>query len=245
MTRIKEIESHKRPREKLWERGAEALTKPELLAILLISGTKKKNVHELAKEIIAKHKTDFLDVGLEELSKFHGIEKVKATKIIAAIALVKRFYEEKSSHDTVIKDSKDALLITQDLKNKNKEHLVCLYLNVRGVLLQQKTISIGLVDRSLLHPREIFHPAIELNAFSVILVHNHPSGNPQPSPEDNKIVKRMVKAGDLMGIPILDFLIIARDGYYSFHETYQDMGKVESYVADGQQRSLGDLKTFF
>ena len=85
MTRIKEIESHKRPREKLWERGAEALTKPELLAILLISGTKKKNVHELAKEIIAKHKTDFLDVGLEELSKFHGIEKVKATKIIAAI----------------------------------------------------------------------------------------------------------------------------------------------------------------
>ena len=140
MTRIKEIESHKRPREKLWERGAEALTKPELLAILLISGTKKKNVHELAKEIIAKHKTDFLDVGLEELSKFHGIEKVKATKIIAAIALVKRFYEEKSSHDTVIKDSKDALLITQDLKNVKTRNLVCLYLNVRGVLLQQKQL---------------------------------------------------------------------------------------------------------
>ena len=182
---------------------------------------------------------------MESFKKFHGIEKIKATTIIAAIALVKRFFAEKNSQDTVIKDSKDALLITQDLKNKNKEHLVCLYLNVRGVLLKQKTISIGLVDRSLLHPREIFHPAIELNAFSVILVHNHPSGNPQPSPEDNQIVKRMVKAGDLMGIPILDFLIIARDGYYSFHETYQDMGKVESYVADGQQISLRDLKTSF
>ena len=191
MTSIKKIESHKRPREKLWERGAEALTKPELLAILLGSGTKEKNVHELAKEIIAKHKTDFLDVDLESFKKFHGIEKIKATTIIAAIALVKRFFAEKNSQDTVIKDSKDALLITQDLKNKNKEHLVCLYLNVRGVLLKQKTISIGLVDRSLLHPREIFHPAIELNAFSVF------SAFLQVSPEDNQIVKRMVKA--LMG----------------------------------------------
>ena len=145
MTSIKKIESHKRPREKLWERGAEALTKPELLAILLGSGTKEKNVHELAKEIIAKHKTDFLDVDLEGFKKFHGIEKIKATTIIAAIALVKRFFAEKNSQDTVIKDSKDALLITQDLKNKNKEHLVCLYLNVRGVLLKQKTISIGFV----------------------------------------------------------------------------------------------------
>ena len=87
MTSIKKIESHKRPREKLWEEGAEALTKPELLAILLGSGTKEKNVHELAKEIIAKHKTDFLDVDLEGFKKFHGIEKIKATTIIAAIAL--------------------------------------------------------------------------------------------------------------------------------------------------------------
>ena len=87
---------------------------------------KEKNVHELAKEIIAKHKTDFLDVDLEGFKKFHGIEKIKATTIIAAIALVKRFFAEKNSQDTVIKDSKDALLITQDLKNKNKEHLVCL-----------------------------------------------------------------------------------------------------------------------
>ena len=155
MTSIKKIESHKRPREKLWERGAEALTKPELLAILLGSGTKEKNVHELAKEIIAKHKTDFLDVDLEGFKKFHGIEKIKATTIIAAIALVKRFFAEKNSQDTVIKDSKDALLITQDLKNKNKEHLVCLYLNVRGVLLKQKTISIGF-GRSLLHSPEKF-----------------------------------------------------------------------------------------
>ena len=142
---------------------------------------------------------------MEGFKKFHGIEKIKATTIIAAIALVKRFFAEKNSQDTVIKDSKDALLITQDLKNKNKEHLVCLYLNVRGVLLKQKTISIGLVDRSLLHPREIFHPAIELNAFSVILVHNHPSGNPQPSPEDNQNSKKNGKSWRFNGYSYLGF----------------------------------------
>ena len=105
------------------------LTKPELLAN---SAALKKKMFT-SSQSIAKHKTDFLDVDLESFKKFHGIEKIKATTIIAAIALVKRFFAEKNSQDTVIKDSKDALLITQDLKNKNKEHLVCLYLNVRGV----------------------------------------------------------------------------------------------------------------
>ncbi len=241
MPKIKEIESYKRPREKLWERGVETLTNPELLAILLGSGTKKKNVHELAKEIIAKHEKDFLDVKLDDFKKFHGIEKIKATTIVAAITLVRRFFENKNPKDLIIKDSKDALLITQDLKNKNQEHLVCLYLNVRAVLLEQKIISIGLLDRSLVHPREVFHPAIKQNAFSVILVHNHPSGDPQPSHEDNQVAKRMVKAGDLMGIPVVDFLITAKNGYYSFHESYQGMEKIKSYVADGQQTNLLDF----
>ena len=142
-----------------------------------------------------------------------------------------------------MKNSRDALNLVHELRNKKKEHLVCLYLNVRGVLLKKENITIGLVDRSLLHPREIFIPAVESNASSIILIHNHPSGNPEPSPDDFKVGKRMIDAGDLMGIPVVDFLIIAKNGNYSFFENFRSKeDKIDlSYVADGSLRILSDI----
>ncbi|RLD59143.1 MAG: hypothetical protein DRJ01_11700 [Bacteroidetes bacterium] len=124
---------------------------------------------------------------------------------------------------------------------RKKEHLVCLYLNARNVLLKKEVVSVGLADKTLLHPREIFYPATELNAASVILVHNHPSGDSSPSEKDIEIVEKIAQAGEIMGIPVIDFVIISEKGDYSFYEKLKNQNKGFDYVADGMQGTLFDL----
>lgn len=158
------------------------------------------------------------------------------------MSLVKRYYDEKKSNEIIIKNSKDVASLTNNLRDKKKEYLICLYLNARNILIKKETISIGLLDKSLLHPREIFHPAVELNSASIILVHNHPSGNPTPSKKDVEIVKKIVQAGELMGIPVIDFLIIADDGEYSYFQDLKGKEISLDYVSDrGEQLTLFDL----
>ena len=161
-------------------------------------------------------------------------------QIVSAIALVKRYYEEKNGKEIIIKNSKDVLNLTYELREKKKEYLVCLYLNARNVLIKKETISVGLLDKSLLHPREIFHPAVELNSASIILVHNHPSGDSTPSEKDKEVVKKIAHAGELMGIPVIDFLITSEKDDYSFFEELKDQNKSFDYVADGVQGTLFD-----
>jgi len=216
MPKIKDTPEVDRPRERFLKKGPDALSKSDLLAIVLGSGIKGKNVQKLAQQIIKKFSTKFLDVTVKDLQTIDGIGPAKALQIVAAISLVKRFYEEKRGNEIIIKNSKDVYSLTYDLRSKKKEYLICLYLNSRNILIKKETISIGLLDKSLLHPREIFHPAVELNVASIILVHNHPSGNPEPSTKDCEMVKKIAQAGDLMGIPVIDFLITANDGNYSF-----------------------------
>lgn len=240
MAKIKDISKVLRPREKFLQRGPNTLSKSDLLAIVLGSGIKGKNVQELAQQIVKKFSDNFLDVTVDDLQTVDGIGPAKALQIVSAIALVKRYYEEKNGKEIVIKNSKDVLSLTYDLREKKKEYLVCLYLNARNVLIKKETISVGLLDKSLLHPREIFHPAVELNSASIILVHNHPSGDSTPSERDKEVVKKIAQAGELMGIPVIDFLITSENDDYSFFEQLKDKNRSFDYVADEVQGTLFD-----
>jgi len=241
MAKIKDIPKVDRPREKFLKKGPEALSKSDLLAILLGSGIKGKNVQKLSQQIIKKFGKNFLNITVDDLQKVSGIGQAKALQIAGAISLVKRYYADEKTNEIVIKNAQSVLSLTYDLKEKKKEYLVCLYLNARNVLLKKEVVSIGLLDKTLLHPREIFHPATELNASSVILVHNHPSGDSSPSEKDIQIVEKIAQAGELMGIPVVDFVIISESGHCSLYEKLKDQNKGFDYVADGVQGTLFDL----
>ncbi len=246
MPKIKDKPKFDRPREKFLKKGPDALSKADLLAIILGNGIKGKNVQELASQIIKKYGNKFLDVTINELKTINGIGQAKALQIVSAISLFKRFYEEDAQREITIRDYKDVLSLTYDLRDKKKEYLVCLYLNAKNILIKKEIISIGTLDKSLIHPREIFNPAIQLNSACVIIAHNHPTGNPQPSIEDEEVMGRVIQAGELVGIPILDFIIIGDNDYYSFHKKIRNRERSKlydgyGYVAEGVQLTLFDL----
>ena len=240
MAKIKDIPKIERPREKLLKYGADSLSKTDLLAILLGSGIKGKNVQKLSNQIIKKFGQKFLDITVDELKTISGIGEAKALQIVSAISLVKRFYDENNKNEIVIKNSQDILSLSYELRDKKKEYLVCFYLNARNELIKKETISVGIVDKSLFHPREIFHPAIELNASNIILIHNHPTGNATPSQNDKEIVKKITEAGNLIGIKVIDFLIISKNDSYSFFTQLSNTNEV-NYICEGEQKTLFDF----
>lgn len=241
MAKIKDIPQVERPREKLLKNGAESLSKSDLLAIVLGSGIKGKNVQKLANQIIKKFGSNFLHITLDDLESITGIGQAKAMQIISAISLVKRYHDEQANNEIIIKNSDDILSLSYELRNKKKEYLICFYLNARNILIKKEVISVGLVDKSLFHPREIFYPAIELNASNVILVHNHPTGDSAPSKNDIDIVNKITQAGNLIGISIIDFLIVSKSDNYSFFDTISHNEKPLEYVSEGEQKSLFDF----
>lgn len=241
MTKIKDIPKVDRPREKFLEKGADALTKSELLAILLGSGIKGTNVKKLSEQILRKFGKRFFDVTVDDLCQVQGIGQAKALQIVSAISLTKRIYEEQKPQENLVLSAKDAISLVSDLKNKKQEHLVCLYLNARNILLQKETVSIGTLDKSIVHPREIFAPGLELHAAGVILIHNHPSGDSSPSSKDVQVVEKIAQAGEIMGIPVIDFIIVSEKDHYSFFEKLKDQNNNFDYVADGFQGTLFDL----
>ena len=240
MTKIKDIPKIDRPREKFLKKGPDALSKSDLLAILLGSGIKGKNVQQLAQQIIKKFSKDFLNITVDDLKKTTGIGETKALQITAAISLVKRFHRENETNKIVIKNSQDVGFLTYDLRSKKKEYLICLYLDTRNVLLKKEVVSIGLSDKTLFHPREIFYPATKLNAASVILVHNHPSGDSTPSKKDIEMAKKITQAGEIMAIRVIDFMIISKRGDYSFYEKLKTQNNGLDYLAEGAQGTLFD-----
>ncbi len=242
MGKIKDIPSVDRPREKFLAKGADALTKSELLAILLGSGIKGTNVKVLSQKILRKFGNGFLHVTVDELIQIPGIGKSKALQIVSALALALRIHEEQNKPDNLILSVRDALSLVSGLKDAKRENLVCLYLNARNTLLKKETVSVGTLDKSLIHPREIFAPGLEAHAAGVILVHNHPSGNPSPSEQDKQVAKRVIKAGHLMGINVVDFIIVAKNGSHSVLGELQNTELINTeYVAEGVQSSLFDL----
>lgn len=219
---LKEMMVSERPREKLYEQGVKSLSNAELLGIVLQSGSKSESAVELGQKVLSKM-GDGLDelshVTLEELMSIHGIGVAKACQITAAVELGKRVSKEKRkilgrihSPQTVVH------FFQEELKHENKEKFIAVFLNTKNVIMSYAVISIGSLNASIVHPREVFNLAIRRSAASILLIHNHPSGYPEPSKEDEKITKRLKSVGELVGIQVLDHLIITDDDYYSFKE---------------------------
>ena len=217
MAKIKDIPKLERPREKLIKKGPKALKKEELLAIILRTGLKGKNAIQVANDILIKYgNKKFLLASYQELRNIKGVGPTKAAQILAAIELGSRLFKEKPEQEIYIHSPEDTIKIISGLKNNKKENFVALYLDARNKLIYQETISIGSLNASIVHPREVFEPAIQYLAAQIILAHNHPSGDPEPSTEDLAITKRLVESGKILGIEITDHIILAKNGFISF-----------------------------
>jgi DNA repair protein RadC len=219
---IHDLPTDEKPREKLLTQGPEVLSIRELLAVVLTTGTSKEDVIEMSGRIIREYgeKSILAERNPEKLSKDMNIPLVKSCQIVAVGELGRRFYDRTESGFTVIRSAQDAYEYLQDMRNLPKEHLRGLYLNSHNRLIRDEVISIGTINSNIIHPREVFRPAIECNAAAVVLAHNHPSGEPQASAEDIEITRQLVHAGKILGISVLDHVIITRDTFTSVSATY-------------------------
>jgi DNA repair protein RadC len=221
--RIKELPENERPREKLTKYGAEVLSNAELLAILLRTGTKNENAIDIAYKLLKQQDGIgfLLDSKAEELSSIHGIGPAKAAQLKAAVELGKRLSSQTYKKEIFIRCSKDAAnIVMEDMRYLKKEHMKAILLNIKCGLISIEEISIGSINSSIVHPREVFAPAIKKSCASLILVHNHPSGDPTPSQEDLNITRRLVEGGKILGIEVVDHIIIG-DGK---HVSLKDRG---------------------
>jgi len=218
--KIHDLPEADRPREKLIAKGTENLKDEDLLAILLGTGTEGKSAIEMAKQILGKYsKKRLLQLSYNDLAKTKGVGSAKACTILAAQELVQRALKVRDESLPQIQSVQDVLAQAVYMRNKTREHLMVLYLNARNELLYKKPMFIGTLNANLVHPREIFQEALKQNAGSVILVHNHPSGDNEPSEDDLEITKRITEAGKIMGIDVLDHIIITKNNPpFSFKE---------------------------
>ena len=226
MAKIKDLPKTSRPREKLARTSASGLKDAELLAILLNTGYKGKSAIELAKHLLKKHTLpEFLALNYKDLVNLKGLGPAKAANLKAAFELCKRGLKIGSPTKVTIDTAKDTFAQVADLRDKKQEHLVALFLNARNELLAKETIAIGTLTENLISPREIFTKALDHLAASVVLAHNHPSSNEQPSLEDFQITKKLVRAGELMDITIRDHVVVSSTGYVSMKKIKGDLFK--------------------
>ncbi len=220
--RIKEIPEENRPRERLQRSGPASLNNAELLAVILGQGTVGMNAVDLANLLIAEHGLERLTTLSEkELRKVKGIGPAKAAQITALFEFSKRC-SLKSKEKTPVRTAQEVYEYAKEiLDGKDKEHILILYLDSKNRINKHETISMGTLNSSLIHPREVFKTAIKENTNSIIITHNHPSGDPTPSRDDRDITKELRRAGELLEIEVLDHVIIGRDSYYSFKERNQ------------------------
>ncbi len=203
-----------RPREKLRSRGAQALSDAELIALLLGSGIRGRSAVRIARLIARQSPSDLSAWTLRRFVEVPGIGLARAAALVAAFELGRRACERPAA-SRPIRGPDDVLAQVRDLPRARREHFVVLLLNARHELQCRETVSIGSLNASIVHPREVFLPAILHSAASVVLVHNHPSGDPEPSEEDLNITRRLVQVGDLVGIGVLDHVIVATRGIVS------------------------------
>jgi len=219
---VKDLPLDDRPREKLMLRGPQNLTDAELLAILIRTGKKGKTVISVAQEIISTHKNLAILASktISDLVKVGGIGKDKAATLLAAFELSRRILSQsKWLNERKITSPQDvAEIFIPLLRDELKEKFILVCLNSANKIIATETISVGNLNSSVVHPREVFKTAIDHSSASIILLHNHPSGNPEPSNEDISITKKMVESGKILDIPVFDHIIIAGNSFTSFVE---------------------------
>jgi DNA repair protein RadC len=216
--KIKDLEKVDLPREKLAKYGSDKLKDYELLAILLVSGIKGLNVLELSKKILKiVEKAGIKNITLDNLIEIKGLGKAKASQVFALFELGKRL---NTQNKTEILSAQDVWKLSADICESKKEHFVAFYLDTQNNLIERQIISIGTLNSSLVHPREVFEPAIALHSASIIIAHNHPSGELNPSVEDKKITERLIESGKILGIEVADHIILSKSGYLSFQQEH-------------------------
>jgi DNA repair protein RadC len=217
--KILDLPNSSRPRERFLKLGPEALSDAELFAILLRTGTKGENVIDMSNRLIKEYGLDkLLECSLKELEKIKGIGPSKAMQILTIAELQKRINQSKAPVKKIT-CAKDVFeYFHERLKDEKQENFYILMLSTQNHILGEQLISKGVLDAAILHPREVFKPAIKNSASKIILVHNHPSGNPQPSPEDLDITSKLIQDGNLMDIKVLDHVIIGGEEWWSWKD---------------------------
>lgn len=214
---IRRLPSHERPRERLMALGPEPLSLAELIAILLGSGTKTKSVLEVSHEVVEKFGTRLADATVEELMEVKGIGKAKAIQLRAALGVATKLRPAFCEKRYV--DSQEAYeLVRRDLEAQKQEMLIVVLKDVKGCLIGLEKVAIGTLSSILIHPREVFFPAVRHKASSLIIAHNHPSGDPTPSAADLEITRHLIRSSRIMGIDLDDHLIVGANSFISLKQ---------------------------
>jgi DNA repair protein RadC len=219
--RIRELPPQERPRERMLSAGAQSLSNAELLAVLLRTGTMSESAVRLAERLLAQAGglRGLAAMNAERLMRIRGIGAAKAMQVQAGIELGRRLARSAAGDKVTIRSPRDAAeLLMDEMRFLRKEHFVCLFLNTKNHLIGKETLSIGSLDASIVHPREVFRAAIERGSASILCLHNHPSGDPAPSREDIDLTVRLAEAGKLLGIDLLDHIVIGDSRWISFRE---------------------------
>ncbi|HAL55139.1 MAG: hypothetical protein A2X96_10140 [Syntrophobacterales bacterium GWC2_56_13] len=215
MKTIKDMPEHSRPREKLREKGASALTDVELVTAILGMGTAGVDVRTIARQVVSLIREYKAGLTLDHLQTVPGMGLAKAGQIISAFELARRHLLKDTVKITV---AQDVLPLVADIAGKQQEYFICISLNGANEVIEKRVVTIGLLDQSPIHPREVFADVIADRAAAVIFVHNHPSGDLQPSEADHRIHEQLTEAAKILGIRVLDNLIVTRRGHYSFRD---------------------------
>lgn len=217
---IKNMPAEMRPREKVQARGEEALSEIELLAIILGNGTRNVSALELANQLLVSFNglRNIREASLEEITRVKGVGMAKATSIKAAIELGRRTALDVKIRSFINSPADVSSLMMEEMRYYDREYFYGLYLDRKGGLLLKEIVSIGSLSSTVVHAREVFKTAVKCSAASIILVHNHPSGDPSPSKEDIDITRRLVQSGNIIGIEVIDHLIIGQKNYCSLKE---------------------------
>jgi DNA repair protein RadC len=219
--RLRDLPEEERPRERMIRLGAEALSHAELLAILLRTGSRRESAIHLAQRILQDcgGLRRFAERSWDELTHFPGVGPAKALELQASLELGRRVARSRLPEAPAVTRPQDAAdLLMEELRHLREEHFVVLFLNTKNRVIGRQTLSIGSLNASVVHPREVFRAAIRRSSASILCAHNHPSGDPTPSPEDLQLTRRLAEAGELVGIELLDHIVIGDNRFISLKE---------------------------
>jgi DNA repair protein RadC len=217
MKKMKDMPIRDRPREKIATKGVSVLSDNELIEVIIGKGTRNNDVREISNEIVKLLRHCSRNLVYEDIQEIEGIGPTKASQIIACLELGRRYFKPAGTSSKVTKPD-DVVPLVAHLKEKKQEYFICLTLNGAGEILNNRIITVGLLNHSLVHPREVFADAITDRAASIICVHNHPSGSLEPSSQDIAITTQLKEAGMLLGIQLIDHIIVTKTSYLSMKE---------------------------
>ena len=224
--KIKDMANDEKPRERLMSVGVSNLSNEELISIILKSGTKGYSVKQISSLVMSEYKNldNLKNITVNKLSLIKGIGKVKAIELVASLELGKRVYYKKEKTDIILNNSELIYEYFKDLYyHEKQENFYAIYLDTKNKLISYRLLFKGTLDSSSVHPREIFKYAFLESAHSIIVMHNHPSGDATPSNQDIEITKHLIDTGKIIGIPVIDHIIIGNEKYYSFYENMNNL----------------------